>query len=373
MPTDISSGEGATGGESAAVLVDAFQQVAQGLARLQEAMQLQGQEAMRRQEEAERRHQEAMRLQEQRAATALREAVGRMEAKLQEKDDAIRALEQRLEDSQQSVAVEGGRAEESPQEGALRRLESRMQEVEASLECTMQKFFPRVDGLLRQLEESPSPGTASSSSPISSSPSSHERGKTDARQGAAVPNEEPQRQGLERRIQEVKERTSRARATPCHVGEDLHEAVVQGRLADIRRLVESGADVNYIGRCGRPPLQSALTSSRRRDVVAWLLQRAVEVNAINVYGATALHEAARNDRSGQCLDLLIDAGADVNARNGSGATPLHWAANENNGAAVRALLSAGARRDLKGWDRIYKDKTPFDLAKSPELRNILHL
>lgn len=54
-----------------------------------------------------------------------------------------------------------------------------------------------------------------------------------------------------------------------------------------------------------------------------------------------MHVAARCDRSGEVVSVLLAAGADVEDR-GGGAAPLGVAVQARNGAAVRALIRAGA-------------------------------
>lgn len=54
-----------------------------------------------------------------------------------------------------------------------------------------------------------------------------------------------------------------------------------------------------------------------------------------------MHVAARCDRSGEVVSVLLAAGADVEGC-GHGAAPLAVAVEARNGAAVRALIDAGA-------------------------------
>ncbi|GLH10907.1 Uncharacterized protein GBIM_15786, partial [Gryllus bimaculatus] len=421
-------GERATGRERAVVFGDAFRNVTQGLVCMQEALRLQGQEAMRRQEEAERRHQEALRLQEQRNAAALHEAVGQMEAKLQEKDDAIHALEQRLKETQERVEVVEVKADglvRSAEEEGLTRLEGRLQELEDSLQRTMQKFFPRVDGLLRQLEGTPPrkassfphlPSTSSgatcgeaateegaagglednppqveslapsASSPAFPPPSSsssaasapgasvseaagHQTERPHAGQGTQAEDERVQRQRIERRVQDVKGKVRTACNAPSQHREVLLSAIRNGRLGEIERLLDDGAEVNYVNKDGSVPLLVAVQTGQL-DVVALLLLRGADVNAVDERGTSVMHWAAFDERCSRSLGLLLAAGGDANARSVSGVTPLHWAA-ENNEAAVRALLAAGARTDLKPWDGPWANRTPVELTTSAEIRELL--
>ncbi len=364
---------------------DAFQLLAQGLAQLQEALRVQKQEAERGIQEAEERMQEALRLQEERAAAALRD----MERKLQEKDDAIRGLQQRLEETQQRLTAMEERTtapEGSGGEGGVQLLECRMNEVEASLQSALQKFMPRVEALLKKVKEprsaraslatsaasvreAPATGGAAAGGreePSSPTPTCSGAGH----QGAAADEDERARQRVERRVREAELRRERARTSPSPLGEQLCKAAFEGGLSEVRRLIDSGADVNYTKSFGSTPLIDA-AYNEHADVVSLLLQRGADVNSVDCDGWSALHCAAWHDLSGRCVELLLRAGADVDARNTNGATPLHCAVWSNNEEAVRALLAAGTGRDLKPWGGPWKDNTPFDLANSSGIQDLL--
>ncbi|KAK7867801.1 hypothetical protein R5R35_001213 [Gryllus longicercus] len=342
---------------------DAFQLLAQGLEIVQNL-------------EAERRMQETLRLQEERASRAL----GEMDRKMQEKDDAIRALQQRLEETQQRVtAVEERRtaSEGSGGEG-LQRLDGRVNEVDVSLQRAVQKFLPLVETLLCQLEkpqstraslatavstsaasarEAPMTGGAAAGSgkklPSYSTPTPSGAGH----QGAAA-EEEGARQLVELRVHEVQVKIEEARTSPFPLGEQLCDAARGGRLRDVQRLIDSGADVNYTDGDGSTPLHKAAFNAHA-EVVSLLLQRGADPNAVNCSGDSALHFAAWNDGSGRCVVLLVRAGADVNARDKDGETPLHRAAwMEHSGRCVELLVRAGADVNARDED----EETPLHKA-----------
>jgi uncharacterized protein len=85
------------------------------------------------------------------------------------------------------------------------------------------------------------------------------------------------------------------------------DAAMQRDLAEVRRLLREGADVD----------------SRQAD------------------GATALHWAAYHGDAG-LAELLLGAGADVSAANRNGSTPMWLAASEGNAAMIATLLEGGA-------------------------------
>ena len=87
----------------------------------------------------------------------------------------------------------------------------------------------------------------------------------------------------------------------------LHLAAMNGNIAEIKRLIDDGADVN----------------------------------AKTEYGQTPLHFAAVNGHTETAL-ALIKAGADINAKQKDGWTPLHFAARQGHTETALALIKAGA-------------------------------
>ena len=103
----------------------------------------------------------------------------------------------------------------------------------------------------------------------------------------------------------------------------LHDAAWAGDVAEIRRLLAAGVDVN----------------------------------ALDLDRKTPLHFAAA-DGHVEAIDALIEAGANVDARDdsgyGSGITPLHVAVAHDHPGAITALIAVGA--DVNSGDR------PFSVA-----------
>src|SRR5688572_9901450 len=90
------------------------------------------------------------------------------------------------------------------------------------------------------------------------------------------------------------------------------DAAMKRNNAEVRRLVQGGADVNL----------------RQAD------------------GATALHWAAYYGDAGLAL-LLLEAGADASAANREGSTPMWLAASQGDTSMISALLDAGADANEK--------------------------
>ena len=154
----------------------------------------------------------------------------------------------------------------------------------------------------------------------------------------------------------------------------LIEAVKRGDLAQVRALVERGADVDAPEIDGTTALHWAVHRDDG-DVAALLIGAGADVTAANRYGVapialaslngsasmltkllaagadanraqpegeTALMTAARTGRV-EAVRILLDHGADVNAaEQWRGQTALMWAAAEGHAAAVRELIARGA-------------------------------
>lgn len=207
----------------------------------------------------------------------------------------------------------------------------------------------------------------------------------------------------------------------------LFQAIEQGDLAEARRLLGAGADVNAADENGLRPLHLAKTRDMaalladndadlnahernsgysplrralledRRDVARFLIQRGVDVNAKDNEGFTAMHAAAgmgaldlavllaarkadltaRNNEGELPLHYaatremaawLVERGSDVNSQGRQGCTPLlHATANERNDV-VRYLLAKGAKSDAG----LAEGKmTALFFAKSGELARLL--
>jgi ankyrin repeat protein len=84
------------------------------------------------------------------------------------------------------------------------------------------------------------------------------------------------------------------------------------------------------------------------------------------FNRTPLHVAVINGQL-EIAQVLLDAGADVNVQTNGGRTPLHDAAQNGSLEIARMLIDAGARKDI----RDNEGKLPYDLARTPKLKNLL--
>jgi len=157
-------------------------------------------------------------------------------------------------------------------------------------------------------------------------------------------------------------------------------AIRRGDCATTRYLLSYGADKNcrVIEECGciTTPLSAAISSerlfrdarqdgSRRRQMVALLLQSGVDPNATIEEGSTPLHGAASGYQD--VVSLLLQYKANVNAHDSRGWTPLHVAAGSGQLAIAEILLAHGA--DVNAEDNA--GKTPRDGASDEAMAKLL--
>ncbi len=139
----------------------------------------------------------------------------------------------------------------------------------------------------------------------------------------------------------------------------LHFAAAQGKLEQIRSLLDKGSALEARNDKGRTPLYVAAIAGKV-EAVRHLLGRGADVNAKNGdVGFTALHIAAEYHHP-PVVKLLLESSANVNAINVWDQTPLHqaaWQAWHKDSAIASILLDHGAAIDAKdnhGWTPLLK-------------------
>ncbi len=120
----------------------------------------------------------------------------------------------------------------------------------------------------------------------------------------------------------------------------FHSAVLEGDLAKVRQLVESGTDVDTKDELGWTPSFWAL-STGQKEVFAYLVGQGADIAAKTNGGRTLLHQASRAG-STEIVKQLIAKGADVGVKSKNGETPLQCAASGGHEEAVKLLLAKGA-------------------------------
>ncbi len=119
----------------------------------------------------------------------------------------------------------------------------------------------------------------------------------------------------------------------------LQAAAEEGNPEIVKLLLERGADINQAG-----PLGNALSRAAEEGhlkTVELLLERGADVNAQGGYYGSALHAAARDGRQ-EMVNLLLEYGADVNAQGGRFGNALQAAAACGHLNMIELLLNCGA-------------------------------
>jgi ankyrin repeat protein len=128
--------------------------------------------------------------------------------------------------------------------------------------------------------------------------------------------------------------------TPAEI---MRRAVQIDDPASVRRLIDSGADVNMPVHEGLPPLHLALMEGSLKAAETLANHAKVQINAASSVGDTPLMIAALKGQ-GAMVDLLLKRGArPAGAADGKGLwTPLHYAALGGHDAIAERLLAAAA-------------------------------
>ena len=137
----------------------------------------------------------------------------------------------------------------------------------------------------------------------------------------------------------------------------LVEAARDGDVAEVRRLIASGADLNgaeeTVFDC--TALHEAAYNGHV-DCVRVLVEGGASVDKRDRFGLTPLHWAASRKHC-EIVTYLLEKGASVNSMNSFGQTPLHYA---NSAAVAKELLRWGADPNMRDND----GKTPVDEART---------
>ena len=122
-------------------------------------------------------------------------------------------------------------------------------------------------------------------------------------------------------------------------GEDLLNAALAGDLAQVRTLLEKGADIDFQDKYGGTALIIA-SRNGHWEIVQALLAKDVKIDIEEKNGVTALYVASQNGHEG-VVKALLAAGANVELRENGGGTALKYAKTQR----IKELLeAAGATR-----------------------------
>ena len=121
----------------------------------------------------------------------------------------------------------------------------------------------------------------------------------------------------------------------------IHEAAKAGNVAEVERLVATGADVNAKDAARKTALHWAAEKGHL-GVVQVLVAKGANVNAKDLTNWTPLHLAVYDDHEA-IVKLLIAKGADVNAKDNDGISILDRPAFKGYMGIIAMLKSAGAK------------------------------
>ena len=147
----------------------------------------------------------------------------------------------------------------------------------------------------------------------------------------------------------------------------LMQAVKADDVAQVRRLIAAGVDVDATDASGDVPLIMAAYLGHT-EITGLLLDAGADVTAVDPgMKATALHAAAYAGRTDPAR-LLIEHGIDVNAQGPyNGYTALHDAIWQNNVDTARVIVEAGADLTLRN----HEGQTPLEMAKARGRKQIV--
>ena len=121
----------------------------------------------------------------------------------------------------------------------------------------------------------------------------------------------------------------------------------QEKIELIDLLIESGADINAMGRYDYTLLSIAVKQYESINVVRLLLEYGADVNAKAKDGTTPLFNAVRYGNYLDVTKLLIENGANINIREQrTGKTPLIIAISNNNIDTAKLLINNGANVNI---------------------------
>lgn len=121
-----------------------------------------------------------------------------------------------------------------------------------------------------------------------------------------------------------------------------------GITAQVKVLLDSGANVNLKDNFGRTPLIAA-SQEGHTEITKILLEKGAEVNTRGIAGNTALIMAAESGQN-DIVQTLIEKRAEIDAQNNHGDTSLMRAAEKGYSNIVKILIKAGANVHLKNHE-----------------------
>lgn len=144
-------------------------------------------------------------------------------------------------------------------------------------------------------------------------------------------------------------------------------AVMKGNFNLVKKLYESGADVNHKTIDGHTPLTIAAFNQRKK-ILKFLVDHMADVNHQNSCGENALMFAIIN-KDVKMVKYLVEHGAKVNVANECNYTPLMMAAEYNCVDITKMLMQNGASNKIKNIN----DETALKIAQRKNHQEICSL
>jgi ankyrin repeat protein len=133
----------------------------------------------------------------------------------------------------------------------------------------------------------------------------------------------------------------------------LQWAVYKGDVAEVRRLLDEGADPNLPNEYGASPMSLAAEVANT-EILNRLLEAGADADSPNQDGQTALMAVARTGDVA-AAKALLEHGATVDARESfGGQTALMWASARRHPEMIGLLLEHGASIDARSTPREYQ-------------------
>jgi ankyrin repeat protein len=169
----------------------------------------------------------------------------------------------------------------------------------------------------------------------------------DVQTGEVLVNETVKTNGIDKMIEGgICEAASKLVASFTYIiNKNLIEAVNNGNLLEVEKILQQGADVNAKDKDGWSALHIAVNDVLV-EIVNTLVRKGADVAAMDGAGATPLHYAASRGNIEE-IKILLSNGADVNAQDSLGWTPLRWAVRNGNMEAIKLLVTRGANVNAK--------------------------
>lgn len=212
----------------------------------------------------------------------------------------------------------------------------------------------------------------SSFHPVARSMNTEKKEKKEKKTRCSTPLHQAVRDGdvqeVERLVQEGADINARDEEDYC----PLHYAVLGKNKEIIKILIDNGASISALPKQWISPFHLSL-SPQRMDVMSFLLEEGADVNEEDCHGNTPLHVTASICKlyDSEMLKILLKHGADVTVKNIRGETPLHVATTEGIFESVEILMEHGA--DPNARDNV--DRTPKFYANSrtdPRIKMIVN-